>query len=156
MRRIEPSLVVLALIAGCGASQSRGSDTVEPSRAEVEPAASATPLTPSRDAVVRAMHPVMDALAACVRGAHGEASVVLLFDSSGGVVDASIHPEHSWASTQPGPGCDPTPDAHGHYGCRRPRTPVPGVDECIVRAARTARVPSFSRPSFRVIFPLRY
>lgn len=147
MKRIRPVLIFLALTAGCGAS---------PPRAEVEPATSALPRTPAREAVVRAMDSVTDAVRACGRGAHGELSVALLFDSSGTVVDATINPEYSWGSRQSEAGCDPTPNAHGYYDCRRQHTPVPQVDECVVRAVRAARVPPFSRPTFRVNYPFRY
>lgn len=99
---------------------------------------------------------VTDDVAACGRGAHGEVSVGLMFESSGAVVEAFINPEYTWGSAQPGPGCDSTPDAHGHYDCSRPHVPVPEVDDCIVRAVRAVRVPPFSRSSFRVNFPYRY
>ena len=146
MKRIGTAIVILALTAGCGSYPPRAG----------APAASAPPETPSRVEIVRAMGSVSEAVAACGHGAHGEVSVRFQFDSSGAVADAAIGTQYSWASASPGPGCDSTPDAHGHYECRRPHTPVPGVDECILRAARAARVAPFSRPTFTVSYPLRY
>lgn len=102
------------------------------------------------------MSSVTDAVAACGRGARGEVSVGLVFESSGALVDASINPEYTWGSREPGPGCDATPGAHGIYDCRRPHTPVPDVDDCILRAVRTLRIPPFTRATFRVNFPFRY
>lgn len=147
MKRFRPVLLLVVLSAACGAS---------PPRAEVEPATSALPRTPSREAVVRAMGSVQEAVMACARGAHGALSVALLFDSSGAVVDATINAEYSWASRQPEAGCGASPNAHGYYDCRRPHTPVPQVDECVVRAVRSVRVPPFTRPTFQVNYPFRY
>lgn len=102
------------------------------------------------------MGEVAPAVAACAGGAHGLVSVRLMFDGSGAVTSATINPTYPYASREPGPECEPTPDSSGYYSCSRSRPPQPGLDECVLRAARGARLPPFERPSFSVNFPFRY
>lgn len=88
------------------------------------------PETPSRQAVVAAMAPVSDAIAACGAraGVRGTVPIRLVFESSGAVIELTIPPEHE--STELG--------------------------LCFRDAARAARVPPFSRPRFVVTYPFRF
>lgn len=102
------------------------------------------------------MNSVTPAVVACARGAPGEVSVRFLFESSGAVTSVTINPTYSWFAGESGPDCESTPDDSGYYSCQRIRPPNPGIDECVVRAARPARVPPFEQSAFSVNYPFRF
>ncbi len=89
---------------------------------------------------------------ACGRGQRQELRVSFLFEASGVVREATVDEDYVWGSDVPGPECMPSGTS---YECRRARPPTPEVDACVEAAARGARVPPFSSPTFRVNFPFR-
>ena len=91
------------------------------------PPPAAGPSTPSRGDIVSAMNAVSREVAACGNGQHGIANARMVFDSSGRVSNATV--------------------AGGSF-------PAP-VASCIARAARQARVPPFTQPTFSVNYPFR-
>lgn len=84
------------------------------------------PETPSRGDITSAMNGVTPAVRACADGNHGAALVNASFGSDGRVRSVDV------TGSLAGP-----------------------VRSCVATAVRTARVPEFSRPSFRVNYPFR-
>lgn len=151
-------LCLCVLAVGCGASQSARSSEAAPSRESAPQSTSreGVPQTPTRASVMAALEPVAESVARCGRGVPGQATVRMEFASSGVATGAVIEDTFSRLATEPAPGCDSTPDAQRYYRCTEPRPPEPGVDECVLRAARTTRLPPFTLPTYVVNFPFRY
>ncbi len=105
-----------------------GADGVTPDRnpheASVRPPWE-PPDLPAHSDVAAAMRRVGPAVRACGTGQGGTATVTLVFDSLGNVTTARVH---------------------------RPPADTP-VGSCVVRAARGAHLPPFTRPTFSVTFP---
>ena len=92
----------------------------------------ALPATPDRDAVVRAMNDVSPAVQACGGGQErGLAQICNVFRGTDGGASST-----TWLAEQ-----------SDRFS--------PGVRECILRAARGARVPPFRDESFSVSYPFR-
>src|SRR4051794_23038242 len=81
---------------------------------------------PERDDVIPAMRAIAPGIAACAPG-QGDVMLGIRFGSSGAVTAVNVPPP--FAGTAAG--------------------------ECMARAARTARMPRFRRPSFTVNYPFR-
>ncbi|MGE0786793.1 MAG: serine/threonine protein kinase [Sandaracinaceae bacterium] len=84
------------------------------------------PPMPGREDVIRAMNSIYPSVAACGGGSHGLLPVQITFDCHGGVASTNV------AGTFPD-----------------------DVRSCAARAARQARVPPFTNPTFRVNYPFR-